>query len=263
VFQRPRLQDLVTVLTRVAEGESIDAPPQALSLVARAARGSFRDATSTLDQLSAATEGTITVQSVLQLLGTVEEEALFRLCDLIVDRDTAGALTFVEDLSEQGHDLGRLVTELIEHLRHLMLVQHMGEVPESLPVTEETRERLRAQANQVGEPTVVRLLALLAVAVDDMRQGAAPRLPLELALVKVTRPASDLARESIAFRLERLEQGEGHVPPPQPGSDPGPGPEETVAEAETPQEERVPVPVGAPALELEQLQEAWARTVLP
>jgi len=54
-------------------------------------------------------------------------------------------------------------------------------VPESLPVTAETRERLRAQANQVGEPTVVRLLDLLAVAVDDMRQGGDPRLPLELA----------------------------------------------------------------------------------
>src|SRR3982751_3750363 len=205
VFQRPRLQDLVTVLTRVAEGEQIDAPPQALSLVARAARGSFRDATSTLDQLAAATEKQITVQSVLQLLGTVEEEALFRICDLIVDRDTAGALTFVEDLSEQGHDLGRLVSELIEHLRHLLLVQHMGEVPESIPVTEEARERLRAQANQLGEPTVIRLLDLLAVAVDDMRQGGDPRLPLELALVKVTRPAADLSRESVAYRLEQLE----------------------------------------------------------
>ena len=183
------------MLTRVAEGEGIDAPPQALSLDRAAARGSFRDATSTLDQLAAATEGKITVQSVLQLLGTVEEEALFRLCDLVVDRDTAGALTFVEELSEQGHDLGRLVTDLIEHLRHLMLVQHMGEVPESLPVTEETRERLRAQANQLGEPTVVRLIDLLAVAVDDMRQGGDPRLPLELALVKVTRPGGgSLAR---------------------------------------------------------------------
>src|SRR5436309_2176175 len=143
-------------------------------------------AASTVAQLSAETEGKVRVQSVLQLLGTVEEEALFRLCDLVVDRDTAGALTFVEELSEQGHDLGRLVTELIEHLRHLLLVQHMGEVPESLPVTEEARERLRAQANQLGEPTVIRLIDLLAVAVDDMRQGGDPRLPLELALVKVT-----------------------------------------------------------------------------
>ena len=264
VFQRPRLQDLVTVLTRVAEGEGIDAPPQALSLVARAARGSFRDATSTLDQLASATGKEITVQSVLQLLGTVEEDALFRLCDLVIDRDTAGALTFVEELSEQGNDLGRLVSDLIEHLRHLMLVQHMHEVPESLPVTEETRERLRAQANQLGEPTVVRLLDLLAVAVDDMRQGGDPRLPLELALVKVTRPAADLSRESTAYRLEQLEtRGPAFAPAApaapqsQAGSDPGPGLEEPVAV-------KVPVPVGAPPdVDLEQLQEAWARTIVP
>ena len=205
VFSRPRLPELVRLLKRIAEGEGVEAPEAALSLIARSARGSFRDAVSTLDQLTAATEGKITVQAVMQLLGAVEEEALFRLCDLVVDRDTAGALTFVEELAEQGQDLGRLVTELLEHLRHLLLVHHMGEVPDSLPVTEETRERLRAQANQLPEPTVLRLLDLLAVAVDDMRQGGDPRLPLELALVKVTRPAADLERESVAYRLEQLE----------------------------------------------------------
>ena len=187
VFQRPRLPELVRVLRRVADGEGLDVPDAALALVARSARGSFRDAVSTLDQLAAATGGKITVQDVLQLLGAVEEEALFRLCDLVVDRDTAGALVFIEELSEQGQDLGRLVIDLLEHLRHLMLVQHMGEVPDTLPVTEETRERLREQANQLGEATVLRLVDLLAVAVEDMRQGGDPRLPLELALVKVTR----------------------------------------------------------------------------
>jgi DNA polymerase III subunit gamma/tau len=249
VFQRPRLQELLKVLRAVADAEQIDAPDTALSLVARSARGAYRDALSSLDQLASATNGTITVQDVLQLLGTVEEEALFRLCDLVVDRDTAGALTFVEELSEQGHDLGRLVTELIEHLRHLLLVQHMGEVPESLPVTEEARERLRAQANQLGEPTVIRLLDLLAVAVDDMRQGADPRLPLELALVKVTRPAADLSRESIGYRLEQLESRGGSV-----------APSPTVVEApKAPSTSSA----AAPDLELEQLQEAWARTIVP
>src|ERR687892_576904 len=128
VFSRPRLPELVQLLRRVADGEGIDAPDAALSLIARSARGSFRDAVSTLDQLTSATEGQVSVQAVLQLLGAVEEEALLRLCDL------------------------------------------------------------------------------LAVAVDDLRQGADPRLPLELALVKVTRPAADLERESLAFRVEQLEQ---------------------------------------------------------
>src|ERR671928_1724179 len=179
VFARPRLPELVRVLRWVADGEGIEVPDAALALVARAARGAYRDAVSTLDQLAAATEKKITVQDVLQLLGAVEEEALFRLCDLVVDRDTAGALTFIEELAEQGQDLGRLVLDLLEHLRHLMLVQHMHEVPESLPVTEETRERLRAQANQLGPATVVRLIDLLAVAVEDMRQGGDPRPPPE------------------------------------------------------------------------------------
>ena len=249
VFSRPRLPELVQVLRWIADGEGIDAPDAALSLIARSARGAYRDAVSTLDQLSAATEKQVTVQAVLQLLGAVEEEALFRLCDLIVDRDTAGALAFVEELSEQGQDLGRLVTDLLEHLRHLLLVQHMGEVPESLPVTEETRDRLREQANQLAEPTVLRLCDLLAVAVEDLRQGGDPRLPLELALVKVTRPAADLSRESTAHRLELLERGahSGHVP----GTVPEPRPEET------------PRPEEPVSLELEQLQEAWQRTILP
>jgi DNA polymerase-3 subunit gamma/tau len=250
VFARPRLPELVRYVRRVADGEGIQVPDQALALVARGARGSFRDAVSTLDQLASATENDISVQAVLQLLGAVEEEALFRLCDLVVDRDTAGALTFLEELAEQGQDLGRLVVDLLEHLRHLMLVQHMGEVPETLPVTEETRERLRAQANQLGEATVIRLVDLLAVAVEDMRQGGDPRLPLELALVKVTRPGADLSRESLSFRLEQLEQ-QRHVAAVS---------TQTVEIPEPPSTEPPPSP---PSLELEQLQEAWQRTILP
>jgi DNA polymerase-3 subunit gamma/tau len=266
VFQRPRLQDLVKVLRQIADTEGIDAPDQALALVARSARGSYRDAVSTLDQLGSATGNKVTVQAVLELLGTVEEESLFRLCDLVIDRDTAGALTYLEELSERGHDLGRLVLDLLEHLRQIMLAQYLGDVPEAAATSEEARERLKAQATQLEEATVLRLVDLLAVAVDDMRQGGDPRLPLELALVKVTRPASDLSRESIAFRLERLEQGQvpsGAVSVP--GTEPRPE-EPAAAELQAepePEPVPVPVPVGAPGLELSQLQEAWARQVLP
>ncbi len=208
VFQRPRLAELVKVLRWIADGEQIDVPDAALALIARSARGAYRDAVSTLDQLASATGGAITVQDVLQLLGAVEDEVLFRLCDMVVGNETAEALLFLEELSEQGQDLGRLVTDLLEHLRHLLLVQHMNEVPDSLPVTDEARDRLREQANQLPAATVIRLIDLLAVAVDDMRQGGDPRLPLELALVKVTRPASDMSREALAFRLEKLESGQ-------------------------------------------------------
>jgi DNA polymerase-3 subunit gamma/tau len=258
LFARPRLPELVTLLRRVADGEGFDVPDAALALVARAAKGSFRDAVSTLDQLAAATGGEISVQSVLQLLGAVDEEALFRLCDLVIDRDPAGALRHVEELSEQGQDTGRIVVELLEHLRHLLLVQHVGEVPDNVPVTDESRERLRAQANQIGEATVLRLCDLLAVAVEDMRQGGDPRLPLELALVKVTRPGADLSQESLAYRLELLERrsSSGRVPGTVPATEVRVETEEPEADAA---DEDEPAP---PPLELQQLQEAWSRAVL-
>jgi DNA polymerase III subunit gamma/tau len=254
LFARPRLADLTKLLRRVADGEKIDAPDAALSLVARSARGSFRDAVSTLDQLSAATDGQITVQAVLQLLGAVEEEALFRICDLVVDRDTAGLLNFIEELAEQGQDLGRLVTDLLEHLRHLMLVQHLGEVPDSVPATPEARERLQAQANQLGEPDVVRLIDLLALAVDDVRQGGDPRLPLELALVKVTRPGADLSRQSLSFRLEQLESKTGT---------PAPRATEPVAPPPPPATEPSDPAEAKPKLELNEIQTAWKQAILP
>jgi DNA polymerase-3 subunit gamma/tau len=248
VFQRPRLPELVTLLRRVADGEGIEAQDSALSLIARSARGSFRDAVSTLDQLAAATGSAIDAQAVLQLVGAVEEDTLLRLCDMVVDHDTAGALVFVEELAEQGQDLGRLVTDLLEHLRHLLLVQHLGRVPESLPVTEETKEALRQQANQLPEPTVLRLVDLLAVALEDLRQGADPRLPLELALVKVTRPHGDLSRESLAHRVELLEARLA-------GAAPAPA-------QSAPEPEAIPEPAEAPPVELEQVVDAWQRSIV-
>jgi DNA polymerase-3 subunit gamma/tau len=260
VFQRPKLPELIQKLRRISDAEQIDVPDAALALIARGGRGAYRDAESTLDQLASATGGAITVQDVLQLLGAVEDEVLFRLCDLVVDGDTAGALVFLEELAERGQDLGRLVTDLLEHLRHLLLVQHMKEVPDSLPVTDEARERLREQANQLSQAAVIRLIDLLAVAVDDMRQGGDPRLPLELALVKVSRPAADLSRESLAYRIERLEQGAGAPPPPPPVA--AAPPASTAAAAPAPSGPP-PEPGPAGALGLEQLQEAWRRAILP
>jgi DNA polymerase III subunit gamma/tau len=258
VFQRPRLAELVTLLRRVADGEGIEAQDSALSLIARSARGSFRDAVSTLDQLAAATNASVDAQSVLQLSGAVEEDSLLRICEMVIDRDTAGALVFIEQLAEQGQDLGRLVTDLLEHLRHLLLVQHMGEIPDSLPVTEETKEALRQQANQLPEPTVLRLIDLLAVAIEDIRQGGDPRLPLELAIVKVTRPSADLSRESLAHRVELLEAGRqtsapaqavrGRASVPDPSADEAPAPREAQQQA--------------PPLALEQVADAWERTIV-
>jgi len=276
-FARPRLPELVQVLEHVCKAEEIEAPGPALALIARAARGSFRDAVSLLDQLSSATEHKLSVQAVLQLLGVIEEDALFRLLDLVVAGDTAGALVSIEELSSQGQDLGRLIGDLLEHLRYLMLVQQMNEVPDSLPVTEETRGRLLEQAHQLPQATVLRLCDLLGEAIRDMRAGGDPRLPLELALVKATRPAADLSWDALSHRLELLEQRPAAAtpstpPPAETKSAPkkiaeavaepanAPAPAEQANEAEQTSEPAASEPI---SVELQRLQEAWQRSIVP
>jgi DNA polymerase-3 subunit gamma/tau len=287
-FARPRLPELVQVLEHVCKAEEIEAPGPALALIARAARGSFRDAVSLLDQLSSATEHKLSVQAVLQLLGVIEEDALFRLIDLVVAGDTAGALVAIEELSSQGQDLGRLIGDLLEHLRYLMLVQQMNEVPESLPVTEETRGRLLEQAHQLPQATVLRLCDLLGDAIRDMRAGGDPRLPLELALVKATRPAADLSWDALSHRLELLERRPASSTPPLPApAETKPAPKKKEATAPEPasapdsaeqagENEQASEPSASAAadsaadsppetisVELQRLQEAWQRSIVP
>jgi DNA polymerase-3 subunit gamma/tau len=273
-FARPRLPEILQVLEHVAKAEEIEAPEQALTLIAQASRGSFRDAVSLLDQLSSATERKLTVQAVMQILGAIEEESLFRMLDLVIAGDSAGVLALIEELSGQGQDLGRLISDLLEHLRYLMLVQNMNDVPDSLPVTGETRERLRDQARRLPSATVLRLCDLLAEAIRDTRSGGDPRLPLELALVKATRPAADLSWDALAHRLELLEGGSGTAEPkPKPKrakkAAPAKAPEVAKPEPEEPEleepelEEPEDAPTEPVSIELQRLQEAWSRSIVP
>jgi hypothetical protein len=111
---------------------------------------------------------------------------------------------------------------------------------------------------------VLRLIDLLAVAEEDKRQGGDPRLPLELALVKVTRPHADLQRESLAHRVELLETRAHALGPhtPAPRAEPvGDGATTTVAADPVPE---APAPENPPSspLALEQVSEAWQRTIV-
>ena len=116
-------------------------------------------------------------------------------------------------LADSGRDVGRFFGDLEAHLRGLMIVQTLGEVPDELAVTAEQDARLAEQAARVGEAAVLRLLDLVADALRAMKDGADPRTQLELALIKAARPEHDASLRALTARLERLE-GRGTTPAP-------------------------------------------------
>ena len=221
-FRRPSIQELVRVLMSVADSEGIEVSENTLSVIARAASGSFRDAIGTLDQLSAYCEGTVTLQDALAILGVAEQDLLFEMVDIVDERDTQAALLFVERRSQAGTDLNQFMKDLLGHMRDLYVVQHTAEPPESVAASQEHLDGLVSQANRVPTAELVAFIDLLGEAQRAVRQGADPRLELELLLIKLTRPETGSSLAGVLARLDRLEAplGDGLTQSPSPSTRP-------------------------------------------
>jgi DNA polymerase-3 subunit gamma/tau len=205
-FQRPSLQQLATVLDRVSAEEGIEMPQPAIGMIARAATGSFRDALGTLEQLVTYGGHEVKLDDVLQILGVADAELILETAESLVDHDPKSALLAVERLASSGRDVTQFMRDLAAHLRHLFVVQTLGEVPDTFAVTAEHTERLSAQAGRLAQGEVLRAIDLLAAALSATKDGSDPRIQLELALLKAVQPQSDMSMQALLFRIEQLER---------------------------------------------------------
>ena len=208
-FGRPTVEQVATVLERVAGEERIDVETGALALIARHATGSFRDALGTLEQLVTYAGGrAIEPADVLAVLGVADAEQLFDAVDAIVARDPARALRAAARLADSGRDPGQVLRDLEVHGRELLAVQVLGDVPPELRVTPERDVRLAEQATRAGRrPTRSGCSTSSRRALEATANGAQARIQLELVLVKAAAPELDPSMAALLARIERLEQG--------------------------------------------------------
>jgi DNA polymerase III subunit gamma/tau len=205
-FQRPSLEQISEVVERVAEKEGIQIEDGATATIARSASGSFRDALGTLDQLVAYGGDEVGLEDVLQLLGAADAELLFGAVDAVIAEDPKAVLLGVEGMARSGRDPSQFARDLLAHLRHLLVTQTVGEVPNTFVVTATDQERMAAQAQAIGAATLVRTIDELSTALTAVREGDDARMAVEIALLKAARPDLDPSTEGLLRRIERLEQ---------------------------------------------------------
>ena len=212
-FQRPTIEQISEVLDRVSAAEGIEVESGATSMIARSATGSFRDALGTLDQLVAFRGEQIDLDAVMELLGAADAELLFETVDAVVAEDPKAVLLGVDRMARSGRDPGQFARDLLAHLRHLLVTQTTGEVPETFVVTATDEGRLAAQAAAIGAASLIRTIDELAAALTAVREGDDARLAVEIALLKAARPDIDPSTEGLLRRIERLEErSEGNGP---------------------------------------------------
>jgi len=270
-FHRPSLQQISGVLRKVAAEEEIELPDAAATMIARSATGSFRDALGTLEQLVTYGGKQVKLDDVLEVLGVADAELVLEAAESLADHDAGAALRAVEKLSASGRDLTQFMRELAAHLRHLFVVQTLGDVPDSFAVTAEHTDRLQSQAERIPQAEVLRAIDLLAAALSAVKDGSDPRIQLEIALLKSAQPRADASVQALMARIERLEQAlGGRAPAPAPPKPPAPKPEPPRAAAANgaPASMAEPEPDPPPAtrppppgVDLEHIQSLWPAAV--
>ena len=202
-FQLVPLGKIVVRLREIALAEGVQVADAALSLVARQAAGSMRDALSLLDQLFAAHAGAeeIGEAEAVETLGALDQGVVAAIVRAVLRRDPAAALQGVVRAYEAGADFKRLAEELAARARNLVLAALPG-VKQDLPDHE-----LRALATEAGEhdpAQLARVFELLQQGQDDVAKAASPRHALEVALLRAVHLAPSGALPELVQKVEQL-----------------------------------------------------------
>ncbi|MCG3150168.1 MAG: DNA polymerase III subunit gamma/tau [Verrucomicrobiae bacterium] len=195
---------MVKHLKKIAKDEKITIDDAALAAIARGAEGGMRDAESTLDQLIAFCGDKIAEKDVLSVFGLVAHDKIAGLTDALIDGDTNVALKTVKELDEVGKDLQRLLADLLDHFRNL-LVLTLGSESESLvDVADTDLDLLKKQAGRIDSDAVLRIIDALAAAEGRLRYALSKRIYFEIALVRAIKARQMVSLDGVLKKLNEL-----------------------------------------------------------
>jgi len=214
-FRLVGTRELQQHLAWICEQEGVPADPAALALVARAGAGSVRDSLSILGQVIAGSgpEG-ITYKEVADQLGVTDTALLDATIEAVSTRDGAALFEVIESVVDTGHDPRRFVSDLLERLRDVIVVQSVPEAAGRglIDAPDDEIERIVAQAQSLGPAEASRAADVVNTALGELKGATAPRLRLEMMAARLLVPAADDQEVGNRARLDHLERVVASLP---------------------------------------------------
>ncbi len=189
-LRRITITDITTQLQKIAKAEGIKISADALLAIARGAEGGLRDAESALDQLISFRGKTIEEADVLSVFGLISRSQLEGLTDAILDGNIPDIIGAVAQIDESGKDMQRVVLELLDQFRNLLIVMHAGKNAAAFDLPETQIDTLKKQAAKSSDGRLLRIIELLIDADSRMRYALSKRTMLETALIRASRAAT-------------------------------------------------------------------------
>jgi DNA polymerase-3 subunit gamma/tau len=211
-LKRVRIDAIVGHMRDLSRREGYDVSADSLTIIAREAGGSMRDALSLLDQVMACSEKTIGIEQVLDILGVIDRNMLFEISAAVIQRDVPGLLRILDDAYDRGYDLKRLYLEMVEHFRNLLVVQMGRNVKELVDLPGHEIERLQGQLQDVSPAELNQIFDLFCREEAAIRFATHPKLTLETAFLRMFQVQPTLTIDRLIEKLDLLRKEINELP---------------------------------------------------
>jgi len=205
-FRRIALDAIVSHMAWICRQEAVEMAERSLGLIAREAGGSMRDALSLLDQIMTCSQGQMTHEQVLDILGVIDRKTIYDLAAAILAADIPVILNLLDDIYDRGQDMKRLYADLLEHFRNLLVAAIGKNVEKLVDLPSGEVEQLMEQARRTSQATLNQIFELLYREEVAVRLSPNPKLALEMALIRLLQAEPALPIDLLIDKLDDLRQ---------------------------------------------------------
>jgi DNA polymerase-3 subunit gamma/tau len=203
-LRRISTRDIVEHLAHIAKAEKVEITNDALLAMARGAEGGMRDAESALDQLVAFRGLSIQEEDVLSVFGLVSRKTLEALAVAILEGNLSDLIRQIDAMDRAGKDMQRVVVELLEWFRNLLVVSCAPEAAAALDILDDQAVLLKAWAGKTQPDNLLRIADLLVQTENRIRYALSRKTLLETTLIRCARAASTVSIDDLLVQIHAL-----------------------------------------------------------
>ncbi len=203
-FRRIPAEDIAARLVTVAKNEGLELSEDAALLIARVADGALRDALSILDQCAGYNEP-ITITTVSNAAGLLGKDYLFELSDAILDGNTGAVLNIIDRLHSSSCDMERLMSELVNHFRNIMMAKTTKQPEKFIVCTPDELERYKKDAQRITNGTLLYIMETLCAESSKLKYSSHQRAQTEAVLIRLCSPELSTDNAALVRRIDELE----------------------------------------------------------
>ena len=261
-FRRITIDTIAGRLQELLDAEGVEAEERAVRYVAKAGDGSMRDALSLLDQCIAFyMDQKLTYDKVLDVLGTVDTEVFSHLLRCVLRQDVVGCIRLLEELVNRGKEMAQFVSDFTWYMRNLLLVGSADSTEDVLDVSTETLQSMQEESRMVEPETLMRYIRVFSELSGQIRYSSQKRVLVEIALIKLCRPAMETNMDSILDRLRVLEEKMENGIPAAVSAAPAPVPADSTASSAPSAAAKQSEPAKAAPEDLKKVRAQWRSIV--